>query len=97
VDVLISASSLAGLRESGEVCSKHRVARLMRENNFRALHGYRTRRVSVSKPAALIPNVLKRQFTVTRPNSAYRHKYMSREVTGMQENTLAVRRSVRCS
>lgn len=32
------------LREAGETCSKHRVARLMRENNLRALHGYRTRR-----------------------------------------------------
>jgi putative transposase len=59
------------LREAGETCSKHRVARLMRENNLRALHGYRTRRVSVSKPAALIPNVLQRQFTVTRPNTAW--------------------------
>lgn len=59
------------LREAGESCSKHRVARLMRENNLRALHGYRTRRVSVTKPSALIPNVLQRQFTVTRPNKAW--------------------------
>src|SRR5271163_538792 len=36
------------LREAGETCSKHRVARLMRQNNLRALHGYRTRRVAVS-------------------------------------------------
>ncbi|MGH8252358.1 MAG: IS3 family transposase [Steroidobacteraceae bacterium] len=28
------------LRESGETCSKHRVARVMREKNLRALHGY---------------------------------------------------------
>jgi putative transposase len=35
------------LREAGETCSKHRVARLMRQNNLRALHGYRTRRWSV--------------------------------------------------
>ena len=32
------------LREAGETCSKHRVARLMRQNQLRALHGYRTRR-----------------------------------------------------
>lgn len=44
------------LREAGETCSKHRVARLMRVNRLRALHGYRTRRWSVGKPAALIPN-----------------------------------------
>ena len=30
------------LREAGETCSKHRVARLMRENNLRAVPGYRT-------------------------------------------------------
>jgi putative transposase len=56
------------LREAGETCSKHRVERLMRENNLRVLHGYRTRRVTVGKPAVLIPNLLQRQFTVTRPN-----------------------------
>ena len=59
------------LREAGETCSKHRVARLMRVNHLRALHGYRTRRWSVGKPAVLIPNLLQRQFTVTRPNKAW--------------------------
>ncbi len=59
------------LREAGETCSKHRVARLMRENGLRALHGYRTRRWSVGKPAVLIPNLLQRQFTITRPNKAW--------------------------
>ena len=58
------------LREAGESCSIHRVAHLMRQNNLRALHGYRTRRVAVSKPLVLIPNILQRQFTVTRPNKA---------------------------
>lgn len=59
------------LREAGETCSKHRVERLMRENGLRALHGYRTRRWIIGKPAVLIPNLLKRQFTVTRPNAAW--------------------------
>jgi putative transposase len=59
------------LREAGETCSKHRVARIMRENNLRALHGYRTRRWAVGKPSVLIPNILKRQFTVTRRNKAW--------------------------
>jgi putative transposase len=59
------------LREAGETCSKHRVARLMREHKLRALHGYRVRRWSVGKPAVLIPNLLKRQFTVTRRNKAW--------------------------
>src|SRR3954469_24773575 len=59
------------LRETGETCSKHRVARLMREHQLRAVHGYRIRRVAIGKPSVLIPNLLKRQFTVTRRNKAW--------------------------
>jgi putative transposase len=59
------------LREAGETCSKHRVERLMRENNLRVAHGCRTRRIPAGKPAAPIPNLLERQFTVTRPNKAW--------------------------
>jgi putative transposase len=59
------------LREAGETCSKHRVARLMRVNQLRALHGYRMRRWSIGKPSILIPNLLQRQFTVTRRNKAW--------------------------
>jgi putative transposase len=59
------------LREAGETCSNHRVARLMRENKLRAFHGYRVRRWSAGKPAVLVPNLLQRQFTVTRPNKAW--------------------------
>ena len=59
------------LREAGETCSKHRVARLMRVNNIRAAHGYRIRRHSSTQPTAPIPNVLKRQFDVSTPNKAW--------------------------
>ena len=59
------------LRERGEACSRHRVARLMRENGLRALHGYRTRHIPVTKTQALIPNLLQRRFTVSRPNEAW--------------------------
>jgi putative transposase len=59
------------LREAGETCSKHRVARLMRQAKLRALHGYRMRRWTVGKPSVLIPNLLQRQFTVTRSNKAW--------------------------
>ena len=59
------------LREAGETCSKHRVARLMRQAKLRALHGYRIRRWTVGKPSVVIPNLLKRQFTVTKPNFAW--------------------------
>ena len=39
------------LREDGETCSKHRVARLMRKHKIRAAHGYRRRSYQVSKPS----------------------------------------------
>src|SRR5258708_4910134 len=45
------------LREAGEACTKHCVARLMPE-------------YAVGKPSVLIPNLLQRRFTVTRPNPA---------------------------
>jgi putative transposase len=59
------------LREAGETCSKHRVARLMRVNNIRAAHGYRMRTRSAAKPSALIPNLLQRHFQVSKPNKAW--------------------------
>lgn len=62
---------LQDLRERGETCGKHRVARLMRENGLRAVHGYRTRHIPVAKPQALIPNLLQRQFTVSRRNAVW--------------------------
>ena len=59
------------LREAGETCSKHRVARLMRENDIRAQPGYRTRRSDVGKPTKLIPDLVKRNFEVSRPNRVW--------------------------
>jgi putative transposase len=59
------------LREAGETCSKHRVARLMRVNKIRALHGYRTRHYSVGKPAVIAPDLVKRNFDVVRPNKVW--------------------------
>lgn len=59
------------LREAGETCSKHRVARLMRVNKIRALHGYRTRRYSIGKPAVIAPDLVKRNFDVIRPNKVW--------------------------
>jgi len=56
------------LREAGEIYSKHRVARLIRVNDIRALPGYRTRRQVAGKPAAIIPNLVKRNFDVSQQN-----------------------------
>ena len=46
------------LREAGETCSKHRVARLMRVNKIRAVRGYSRKPKSGAKPSELAPNVL---------------------------------------
>jgi putative transposase len=59
------------LREAGETCSKHRVARIMRANKIRALHGYRTRRYVAAKPSAIVPDLVKRNFDVIRPNKVW--------------------------
>jgi putative transposase len=59
------------LREAGETCSKHRVARLMRVNGIRAVRGYRVRQHSATKPSALIPNSLQRNFTISKPNTVW--------------------------
>src|SRR6266436_1466902 len=42
------------LREAGETCSKHRVARLMRVNNIRAVRGYGVRRHSATRSFAVL-------------------------------------------
>jgi putative transposase len=59
------------LREAGETCSKHRVARIMRVNKIVALHGYRTRHYSVGKPSILIPNLVRRNFDVPHPDRVW--------------------------
>ena len=59
------------LREAGETCSKHRVARIMRANNMKALHGYRAPRYARGHTSLLTPNTLQRGFTVQRPNKAW--------------------------
>ena len=59
------------LREAGETCSKHRVARIMKANNIKALHGYRLPRYARGRTSPLMPNTLQRGFTVPRPNKAW--------------------------
>ena len=59
------------LRESGETCSKHRVARLMRVNKIHARPGYKSRSYVAGKPAAAIPNLVQRNFNVEHPNRVW--------------------------
>jgi putative transposase len=56
------------LREVGETCGKHRVARIMRVNKIKALRGYKAPRVIAGRPSIIAPNRLKREFTVDRPD-----------------------------
>jgi putative transposase len=52
------------LREAGETCGKHRVARLMRAHKIRAVRGYGRKPKSGAKPSDLVPNFLQRQFDI---------------------------------
>lgn len=61
----------ADLREAGERCGKHRVARLMRTNRIKALRGYKSPRHIAGRPSILVPNKLKREFTVDAPNQVW--------------------------
>ena len=60
------------LREAGESCGRHRVARIMREHNLRGTQGYKIpRAVGGGPPSPVAPNRLKRQFTVDGPDQAW--------------------------
>jgi putative transposase len=59
------------LREAGERCGKHRVARIMRERKIKALRGYRAPRRIAGRPSIIAPNKLQREFTVDRPDRVW--------------------------
>ncbi|RZZ87198.1 IS3 family transposase [Pseudoxanthomonas winnipegensis] len=59
------------LREAGEVCGKHRVAKIMRENKIKAVRGYKAPRHIVGRPSIVAPNRLERQFSVDAPDKAW--------------------------
>ena len=56
------------LRELGETCSQGRVERLMRNNKIQSQRGYKRRYVKSGLPSHVVPNQLKQQFEVNRPN-----------------------------
>ncbi len=59
------------LREVGETCGRHRVARLMRSHKIRAVRGYKAPRPIAGRPSIIAPNRLQREFTVEHPNQAW--------------------------
>ncbi len=56
------------MREIGETCGRHRVARLMSANKIKAVRGYKAPRHIAGRPSVVAPNRLERAFTVTAPN-----------------------------
>jgi putative transposase len=59
------------LREAGEVCGRHRVARIMKAHKIKALRGYKAPRHIVGRPSIIAPNRLNREFTVEQPDTAW--------------------------
>lgn len=59
------------LRESGETCSVHRVARIMKENKLKAQIGYKRRYIKGGKLASVAANHLDRNFNPDAPNQAW--------------------------
>lgn len=60
------------MRDMGESCSRHRVARLLRCEGIKAQLGYSKRpRIKGGAPAVVAPNLLSQQFTVDAPNKAW--------------------------
>lgn len=59
------------LREIGERCGKHRVARLMRTHKIKAIRGYKTPKHPGGRPSLVAPNKLQRAFTVEQADTAW--------------------------
>jgi len=59
------------MREAGETCSVHRVARIMRENKLKAQIDYKRRYVKGGKLASVADNILDRNFNPDLPNTAW--------------------------
>ncbi len=59
------------LREIGEVCSRNRLAKIMRKNRIQAIHGYKVPRGSRGRPSLIAPNHVRREFTVVKPNQVW--------------------------
>src|SRR5690606_39962771 len=60
------------LRDLGEHCGRHRVARLMRENRLRSQSGYQRRPGNRGgRPSLVVENLLQQQFNVAAPDRAW--------------------------
>lgn len=59
------------MREIGEICSVHRVAKIMRKNKLKAQIGYKRCNMQGEKTANVADNILDRNFSLAQPNKAW--------------------------
>ena len=60
------------MRDLGESCSRHRVAKLLRHEGLKAQRSYGRRPRPLGGAAAVVaPNLLEQQFAVSEPNMAW--------------------------
>ncbi len=59
------------LREVGETCGVHSIARIMRAHKIVALRGYKAHRFHYHKPAKALTNRLSQQFSIYMPDEAW--------------------------
>ena len=59
------------LREAGETCGRHRVARIMKANRIKGITIRKRPRYRAGTPSLLAPNRLDREFTVDAPNTVW--------------------------
>ena len=59
------------LREIGEICSVHRVAKIMRQNKLKAQIGFKRRYIKGAKTGSIAENILDRDFNPDKPNTRW--------------------------
>ena len=59
------------LREAGETCGRHLVARIRKIHKIKALRGYKDPRAIAGRPSIIAPNRLQREFTVEQPDTVW--------------------------
>lgn len=59
------------LREMGEICSVHRVAKIMRNSKLKAQIRYKRRYIKGGKTAKVANNILDRNFNPDKPNKIW--------------------------
>ncbi len=59
------------LCEIGETCGKNRVSRIMQLNRIKDVRGYKAPRRIAGRPSVVVPNRVKRAFTVVKHNQVW--------------------------